>query len=125
MAVYERTNNRIGEAREAAGLTQQQLADYVNASVVSIFNWESGRQEPKASVLAAMSAVTGKSIEYLLGIDEPRAVKDIQGDDARLFGYWEQLNVMGRAKLLEHARMLSLMPENVSEKNRRVSSIAS
>jgi len=86
MAVYERKNNRIGEARDAAGLTQQQLADYVHASVVSIFNWESGRQEPKASVLAAMSDATGKSIEFLLGPGRAKGGPD---------GQWRRIQAHG------------------------------
>ena len=123
MHVYSREANRIGEARMAAGLTQQQLADYIGTTTVSIFNWERGRQEPKASVLVAMSNATGRSIEYLLGLEEPDG-EALDADGRKLAGYWSQLNTMGRARLLDYARMLSCMPESTSSKSGGVSAIS-
>ena len=123
MHVYSREANRIGEARTSAGLTQQQLADTIGSTSVSIYNWESGRQEPKASVLVAIANATGRSLEYLLGLEEPEGGA-LDADGQKLAGYWAQLNMMGRARLLDYARMLSCMPESTSSKGGGVPAVS-
>lgn len=37
------TNNELKEARQSLGLTQEQLADEIGASLDSVRNWEQGR----------------------------------------------------------------------------------
>ena len=37
------TNNELKEARQLLGLTQEQLADEIGASLASVRNWEQGR----------------------------------------------------------------------------------
>lgn len=37
------TNNELKEARQSLGLTQEQLADDIGASLASVRNWEQGR----------------------------------------------------------------------------------
>lgn len=37
------TNNELKEARQSLGLTQEQLADEIGASLDSVMNWEQGR----------------------------------------------------------------------------------
>lgn len=37
------TNNELKEARQMLGLTQEQLADEIGASLASVRNWEQGR----------------------------------------------------------------------------------
>lgn len=49
----------IRELREAAGLTQLQLANRVGVTPSAVYNWETGRNEPKASQLRAVALVFG------------------------------------------------------------------
>ena len=53
----------IRELREAAGLTQVQLAHRLDVTPSSVYAWESGRSEPRASQLRAMAKLFGVSMD--------------------------------------------------------------
>lgn len=65
--------NRIAEARNRAGLTQQQVADALDISVQGYQYYEYGKRDPKASVIRRMCEIFGVSAAYLLGIDNDPA----------------------------------------------------
>lgn len=50
---------RLLIAREAAGLTQQQLADLLKVDQVQVSKWERGGTRPRFERLEAMTAVLG------------------------------------------------------------------
>lgn len=54
-------------AREHAGMTQQQVAEAVGASLYSVRKWEQGRNEPDASMLCALADLYGCTTDTLLG----------------------------------------------------------
>ncbi|MCL4408697.1 MAG: XRE family transcriptional regulator [Thermotogae bacterium] len=63
---------RLEEIRKIRGISREKLAQQVEISTVSIYNYEHGSQDPSASVLARMAAVLNVSVDYLLGnIDKP------------------------------------------------------
>lgn len=39
-------SSKIKKLRTAKGLTQKQIADYLNVSQNAIYNWENGKREP-------------------------------------------------------------------------------
>ncbi len=49
----------IRDLREAAGLTQLELAVRVGVTPSAVYNWERGRNEPKATQLRALSRALG------------------------------------------------------------------
>ncbi len=53
----------IRELRRAAGMTQLELAVRVGVTPVTVYNWERGRYEPKASQLRALAHVFGVSMD--------------------------------------------------------------
>lgn len=53
----------IRELRESAGLTQAQLAARLECTPSTVYNWERGRNEPKASQLRAMAVLFGVSMD--------------------------------------------------------------
>jgi transcriptional regulator with XRE-family HTH domain len=53
----------IRELREAAGLTQMQLAVAIGASVSAVYKWERGINKPKASHLKAMARLFQVNME--------------------------------------------------------------
>ena len=53
----------IRQWRTAASLTRHQLADAMGVSHMSIYHWESGRTEPSARQLKALSEVFGVPME--------------------------------------------------------------
>lgn len=69
--------SRIRKAREAKGLSQEEVAALVvvaSSSVVS--NWELDRCEPSCDTLVKLSAILEVSLYYLLDCDEPIDVKN-------------------------------------------------
>lgn len=59
-------NERIKQARRAAGLTQRQLGDSIGAIYATISNYETGRVIPDASKLGEIAEATGVSTEWLI-----------------------------------------------------------
>lgn len=53
----------VRELREAAGWTQLQLAIQIGVTPVTVYNWERGRYEPKATQLRALGRVFGVSMD--------------------------------------------------------------
>jgi transcriptional regulator with XRE-family HTH domain len=57
---------RLREAREAAGQTQQQLADSLDLTKQRVSEYERGLREPAASVLGRFAAALNVSADLLL-----------------------------------------------------------
>jgi transcriptional regulator with XRE-family HTH domain len=57
--------NRIKEAREAAGLTQGQLADLIGGERVSVSKWETGKSNPSGYVLDSIGYRTGFNPDWM------------------------------------------------------------
>lgn len=108
----------IVEAREAAGLTQEQLAQLVGVSIRTIGNWERGTTVPKnrlgrlRKVLADLSASASLAVTATVTADgtvgtpgedqssvfqprfrRPEGISDAEWErmQARLHGYWEAI----------------------------------
>ena len=62
--------NRIRQAREQAGLTQDKLADLIGVSRTAIARWENGDIEPKLKNLISLAKQLHVSTDFLLGIEE-------------------------------------------------------
>ncbi len=56
----------IRAARIAAGMTQQQLADALGISQVSVTRWETGEREPRVSTLKRIASVLGCNLRDLI-----------------------------------------------------------
>ncbi len=57
-------SDRLREAREVAGLTQQQLADKIGIQVSSICRYEKG-QTPRLGRVAELASALGVSVNWL------------------------------------------------------------
>lgn len=55
----------IRHLREQAGLTQVQLAHKVGVTPSTVYNWERGRNEPKASQLRTMARLFSVSMDEI------------------------------------------------------------
>lgn len=51
---------RIRDARKAAGLTQEELAERMGTSSVAVAQWETGRRNPKMGTVSKLAAATGR-----------------------------------------------------------------
>lgn len=63
-------SNRIKTAREAAGLSQEKLAEKIGVSRNAVAKWENGNSMPQIDKLASLSLSLGVSSDYLLGIKQ-------------------------------------------------------
>ncbi|HID4048102.1 TPA: helix-turn-helix domain-containing protein [Pluralibacter gergoviae] len=73
-------SDRITSRRKELGLTQQQLADAVGISGVSVYKWEAGINTPKGQNLFSLSEALHCSPTWLLNgtdSDEPLKAEDL------------------------------------------------
>lgn len=76
-------SGRIRKARLGAGLSQQEVADRLSVSQVTVSNWERGRVEPRAANLTALEALLGE-----LTPDEDDTTAAVTVDGPSPFGVW-------------------------------------
>lgn len=122
-----RFSQNLRRARKAAGLTQQQLADWLHVTRQSISSWELGRTEPDFETAGRLAEIFGTSVSSLLGEDEkppyPRFQKRfvlgfavcaglllaVSGLELGLFAYWRKLLLHDYSPAL-YAAQLSVPP---------------
>jgi transcriptional regulator with XRE-family HTH domain len=68
---------RIRHARVSLGMTQEELAEKVDVSRVSIAKYESGEMEPRLSNFKMIADVLNVSADYLLNLNIERTDKKI------------------------------------------------
>ena len=95
----------VKTARELAGMSQKELADALNIAQQSVYYYESGARDIKASMLLKMSDVLGVTVSYLLGTtDEPHeeapADPDSAPDETAVVRNMRRMAPEGRAALL-------------------------
>ena len=98
--------DRLAGAREAAGLSQEQLAKRLGVRLTSIQSWEDDASEPRANRLQMMAGMLNVSIRWLLtgegeGVEGPGQPGTLT-DDAQT-----ALKDLGRMR----AQMLALATE--------------
>lgn len=71
---------RIREAREALGFSQEQLADSLGISFQSVQQWETGKTTPRATRMRKLATVLGKSptwIQFGVGPSDSTKIDDV------------------------------------------------
>ena len=97
-------SNRIKALRQQEGLKQKDLATLLNVTQATLSSWECGRYEPDQKALKILSKRFDVSIDYLLGVSDSVSVGDIfSKEEAELLRIYRNLDVRGRAKLLNAA----------------------
>ncbi len=61
---------RIKDARNAVGLTQQKTADALNMTIGAYQKYESGAVEPPLYSLVSLAIVLNVTTDYLLGMSD-------------------------------------------------------
>lgn len=67
---------RIREAREAAGMTQAELAQLLGINNVTLSGYETGKHDPKSATLVQIAKICNTTTDFLLGREnkEPKHV---------------------------------------------------
>ena len=69
-------SNRFKDIRIAKGMTQKQVADDLELSVIAIQNYENLRRKPAYDILIALADYFDVSLDYLVGrTDNPEVNK--------------------------------------------------
>lgn len=63
----------IRQARQAAAITQRELARRMGVSSVAVLKWETGQSYPSADKIPALADALGIPIDALYGRDSPPA----------------------------------------------------
>jgi phage repressor protein C with HTH and peptisase S24 domain len=66
---YMTLGEKIRALREVAGLTQQQIADDLGITAVSVSDWESGKTRPSGTRFARLARKLGVTVDQLLSPD--------------------------------------------------------
>ena len=70
-----RLEERIKQARKKANLSQQQLANILGLSFMTIRRWESGDVSPRVEEIQNIAKALNTSVEYLLGLQDKNQIK--------------------------------------------------
>lgn len=101
---------RIKERREALGLSQDELAMRLNyKSRSTIAKIESGANDIPQSKIKAFADALNTTTSYLMGWDDNEALLEptITDKEKKLLSYYNQLNDLGKDKLIENAEDLT------------------
>ena len=73
--------NNLRAARDLRNMTQQQVADAAGVTLNAYQNYEYGKRDIKASMLARLAKALDVTCDYLIGIDsEPRYLPSVSPD---------------------------------------------
>jgi len=87
--------DRLAGAREAAGLTQKDLAQKVGVKTETLRAWENDIKEPRANRLQMLSGILGVSLQWIMsgqgeGLTEPTS-SEMSSDISELFAEFRAL----------------------------------
>ncbi|MBT8411833.1 MAG: helix-turn-helix domain-containing protein [Octadecabacter sp.] len=77
--------DRLAAARDAAGLSQKQLAQHLGVKLSTVRGWEDDLSEPRANKLSMMAGILGVSLSWILtgqgeGLASPDAADPVPSD---------------------------------------------
>lgn len=69
--------NRLKELRKKKGLTQQELANEIGVTKLSVSNWENGKHEIKSDKAQILANYFSVPVTYLIGYDKDTMAKTL------------------------------------------------
>jgi transcriptional regulator with XRE-family HTH domain len=93
--------SRLRELREAAGISQRELARQVGQDQSNIRYWETSGNLPRSDVLLPMAKALGVTVEELLGEPRPKRVVSPGGRARQLFDAVSKLPRRQQDKILD------------------------
>lgn len=91
--------NRIRELRKQQGITMKQLGEVVDLAESTISQYETGKRQPDNETLLKISEYFGVTVGYLLGVEEPKRMPLVNGDE-ELTEYLEMLKTRPECRML-------------------------
>lgn len=113
--------DRLAAARDAAGMSQNDLARRLGVKTVTLRGWEEDQSEPRANRLSMLSGLLGVSLPWLLtgegeGVEPPGDGAELSGDISAILTELRDLRAdldakVGRLAVLEK-RLRSKLKED-------------
>ena len=113
--------DRLAAARDAAGMTQNDLARRLGVKVATLRGWEDDQSEPRANRLSMLSGLLGVSLPWLLtgegeGVEPPNEAAELSGDVTAILTELRDLRAdldakVGRLAVLEKRLRAKLKEE--------------
>lgn len=97
---------RLREAREYLGLSQQEVADLLKLSRPAVTQMEAGNRKVSTLELRELGRLYRRSYDWLVGAEEPADAGDDELTKA-LYRTTRELSTRDRAQLLQFAQFLS------------------
>lgn len=72
--------NRLKELRKEKKITQEELAQEIGVSKITILRWENGERQIKPEKAQQLADYFGVSVGYLLGYEEAKTLENILKD---------------------------------------------
>jgi transcriptional regulator with XRE-family HTH domain len=104
--------SRLKKLREAAGLSQRELARQLAQDQSNIHYWESTGKAPRSDVLVPMAQVLGVTVEELLGQPKPSRVTGPGGRARQLFAAVARLPRRQQQKIIDVVEALVAQQAN-------------
>jgi len=98
-------SSRLRTLREAAGLSQRELARQIDQDQSNIRYWEQSGNFPRSDVLIPMAQALGVSVEELLGQPGPKRVTAPGGKLGQVFQQASRLPRRQQEKLAEFVQV--------------------
>jgi transcriptional regulator with XRE-family HTH domain len=106
---------RLAQAREQAGLTQQQLADKLGTSQRALARWERDPIALRPDQLTALAGILGVSLDYLAGLpDTPEPAP--KGPPGKLRRVFEKARKLSRSQQNRIVEMVEAYVDRFSSK---------
>ena len=88
-------SNRIKDSRKECRLTQQELADKIGVSLMTVLRWEKGERTPNALIMPQIAEALNTSVEYLMGLQSDSEIKAVpqvepkkEAENLPTMAYW-------------------------------------
>lgn len=110
LTTHEKIANRFAEARENAGKTQADVADFLNVTYQAVSNWERGKT--KIDSISLLSCLLWFKVDIYKFLEDcdfeimARAGSENAIKERELVNMFYSLNTEGKEKLLTHAKDL-------------------
>lgn len=101
--------NRLKELRQQHGLTQAELANFLDLGATAISNYESNRNEPSFDKLVQLATYFDVSCDYLLGTSGHYLPVDglvLDGDMIEIFQLYQEMDFTSVNELKSYSNYL-------------------
>ena len=79
---------RLKQLRKEKGLTQVTLAETLGVSKGTVAMWETGKRMPGFDMLARLSELFDKRVDYIIGTSEDRRSATLTEEEVAQLGEW-------------------------------------